>query len=70
MSGKIEKARACLELYEEFRKYKAQKPKDGTSVHSDALPLHALVPGKGANANATLILFKKRKVKLTTGSKV
>lgn len=69
MSAAIEKQRACLELLKAFENYKQQKPKSET-LQADALPLHELVPGKGANANATLILFKKNKVKLNPGSKV
>lgn len=53
---------------EEYRKYKRSINSDSSA--SQSLPLHNLVPGKGANANATLILFKKNKVKLTPGSKV
>jgi hypothetical protein len=69
ISGSIGKSRACIELSEEFRRYKAQQPSTNTAF-SNSLPLHNLVPGKGSNAVATLILFKKNKVKLTPGSKV
>lgn len=71
ISGSIGKGRACIELSEAFREFQVKKPSDDASF-SNLLPLHNLVPGKGANANATLILFKKDKklVKLTPGSKV
>jgi hypothetical protein len=65
ISGSIGKSRACLEISEEFRKFRANVNDASTS-----LPLHNCVPGKGSNAIATLILFKKNKVKLTPGSKV
>lgn len=70
MSGRVEKSRAFVELFEESRKYKASKPKAENGLNSDALPLHDLIPEKGANKSATLILFKKGGVKLNVGSKV